>query len=105
MSKTRSKRVITQTFRLGRYRIYEDAPLDGLCDIPGDENLTISILPGNSLRALHTALHEAAHAEGVLPRHLDVDRDFTEHQARLLWRLGWRRLVPNDGGEGVRNKS
>lgn len=88
MKRTKLK---THTFALGKYRI-DEAHIDGLCDIPGDERLGMTIMPGGSLKALQTAIHEASHAEGIPDRFLDADRDFSEHVGRFLWRLGWRRV-------------
>ncbi len=84
-------KVKTQTFKLGKYEITEiDTQILGLCDTPS-EKLGMMIPSGNTQEALWVTLHEASHAEGVLDKYLHGDRDFTVHQAKLLWRLGWRR--------------
>ena len=81
--------VKTHTFRLGKYRIEEANGLDGCCDIPGDDDLGMIILEGNTLKALNTAIHEAMHAEDI-PESI-VHGGAPDRIARLLWRLGWRR--------------
>ena len=79
------------TFRLGKYTVTEDSPLVGICDTPGDEHLGISVLPGNTRKALGVTLHEFMHAEGVPDKLLDGERDSAEKIAAVLWRMGWRR--------------
>jgi len=87
----------THTFANGKYTIEQlDGPLDGMCEVPEDANtLYMMIQKGNTRNALHTALHEAMHAEGLPDKYIDGERDMTENVARFLWRLGWRR---NPGG-------
>jgi len=87
------KKVRTHKFKLGHYVVDEmDGPLDGLCDIPDEyDTLRIFIQDGGSQRALHTAIHEALHAEGLPAKYLDGDYDVSQNVARFLWRLGWRR--------------
>lgn len=94
MTSRKSKRrcIRTHTFRLGKYRIYEDAPLEGICDVPGDETLTMSIQPGNTRRALSVTLHETMHAERVPDALLHgAGGDAADRIAAFLWRMGWRR--------------
>ena len=82
----------TATFALGRYNVHEDAPLDGICELPEEGGgLNMSVMPGNTRRALASILHETAHAGGVPYRCLHKERDVAEDQARLLWNMGWRR--------------
>lgn len=85
--------VKTHTFKLGKYHIeLLDSKLDGMCDLPDDyENLHMLIQRGNTQNDLHTAIHEAMHAEGLPMKYLDGERDLTKEVARFLWRLGWRR--------------
>ena len=85
--------VRTHTFKLGKYSIQQlDAKLDGFCDLPdASDTLYMMIQAGGNLNALHTAIHEAMHAEGLPKRYLDGERDLTAEVARFLWRLGWRR--------------
>jgi len=87
------KKVRTHTFKLGTYVIDEmDGPLDGLCDIPDEYNtLRMYIQAGNGKTALHTAIHEALHAEGVPSRYLDHGHDVSANVARFLIRLGWKK--------------
>ena len=72
--------------------VFLDQPLEGMCDRPDSYHKLWMYLPeGNSLNDLATAIHEAAHAEGIPDKYLDKDRDFTIHIAKFLWRLGWRK--------------
>jgi len=82
----------TQTFKLGKYKLDltdTELAVHGFCDIPGDP-LSLCVPRVNTMSALATVLHEAAHVEGVPTKYLDKGRDFTEHQAKLAWRMGWR---------------
>ena len=87
--------VKTATFKLGKYKIHEDAPLLGICDIPRKrgckEDIGISILPGNSMKALVVVIEEAMHAEEIPDQY--VHDGGSDRIGRLLWRLGWRRRV------------
>jgi len=85
--------VRTHTFKNGKYTIeHLDSKLDGLTELPEDsDTLYMMIQDGGNLNALHTAIHEAMHAEGLPKRYLDGERDLTAEVARFLWRLGWRR--------------
>ena len=79
------KGVKTQTFKLGKYYIEETNPMQGLCDVPdGYFKLHMYIPSGDTEKELATILHEIAHAEGIPDKYLDYERDFTEHQAKLL---------------------
>jgi len=82
---------VKATFRLGKYTVTEDSPLVGICDTPGDAHLGISVLPGNTRKALAVSLHEFAHAGGIPDRYLDGERDWAVDAARALWGMGWRR--------------
>jgi len=92
------KRVKTHTFKLGKYHIIEANGLDGVTDCPDEDKWEnckheMFILEGNSFAALHCALHEALHAEGVTDDYLH-DKDGyadTYRLAKFLWRLGYRK--------------
>ena len=79
----------THTFRLGKYHVTVAPGYDGSCDIPGDEDLGIFILEGNTRKALNTAVHETMHAEGIPDKF--VHDGSPDRIASFLWRLGWRK--------------
>ncbi len=82
----------THKFKNGQYNIEElHGVIYGLCDVPGDSDLTMVIPEGNTQRSLKTAVHEALHANGLPARYLDEGHDVAEEVGRFLWRLGWRR--------------
>ena len=85
-------KVRTATFKYGRYDIDEAPGLDGCCDVPGmDDHLGMTILSGNTQKALIVAIHEAMHAEDIPD---DLVHDMTPDRiGRFLWRLGYRRQV------------
>ena len=87
-------KVRTQTFRCGRYTIdILPGPLAGICEKPDKAKALYMLIPNdNTERDLCTIIHEAMHAEGVPDRLLDGDRDSASAIAKLLWRLGWRRV-------------
>lgn len=90
------KKVKTHTFRLGTYNITEtENGHHGCCELPTkskNPNLEVSILGGNTKKALCTAIHEFMHAEGIPIRYLDHDNDDSaERIGIVLWRMGWRR--------------
>ena len=84
----------TATFRLGRYDIMEDAPLEGLCELPEAlckrKRLAMSIQSGDSYKALVVALEEMLHAEQVPDKW--VHSGTPERLARALRAMGWRRV-------------
>ena len=96
-SKPADKRgVRTHSFGLGTYRIRLARRIDGICEIPGEDIgrlPELTILSGNSIQALNSALHEGLHAMGVPDASLHDKDGFerTEAVAKFLWRLGWRR--------------
>jgi len=87
-------KVRTHTFRLGRYYLeFSKNGWDGVCDTPGgeDHKLEMSVISGDSQRALRSQLHEALHAEKIPDSFLhDKEWDMCDNIARFLWRLGWR---------------
>lgn len=91
-------RIKTHKFNLGKYHIHECGGLEGVCDMPDREGWEgaqhdMHILEGRTLKALHSAIHEAMHAEAY-PDVIIHDKDgypTTQNIARFLWRLGWRR--------------
>ena len=87
--------VKTHTFALGKYRIiWTTGGLDGCCDRPdaGAHDLSMIVIDGNSLRALHSQLHEAMEANKTCDRCLhDAEGNYrTWPIASFLWRKGWR---------------
>jgi len=85
------KPVRTHTFKNGKYKIIEAVSIDGICDLPGDGPMEMTVLAGNSLRSLQSILHESLHANGLPSTYLDGDYDVTHKIAKLLLRMGWRR--------------
>ena len=79
----------TQTFKLGKYHFdWIDSPIRGSCDVPdGYFKLRMMIPKITSEKELADVLHEVAHAEKIPDKYLDGKRDFTVHQAKLIWRL------------------
>ena len=89
------KKVRTATFALGRYRVVEYDRILGSCDVPGDNDLELAIMPGSSQQALAVLLEEMMHAEGIPDKYLHSedknDQRPADRMARCAWRLGWRR--------------
>lgn len=89
-----------KTARLGgrRYRIHLDHRLDGSTDVPGAPENPFHLYVDTRLQGqalLETIIHEATHA--VHPKLSEqwttrIGRDV----ARLLWRLGYRRMEQED---------
>ncbi|GAG15794.1 unnamed protein product [marine sediment metagenome] len=91
------KPVHTHTFNGNTFTICELTELGGLCDL---ENQEITILRGNSVLALGSALEEGLHAMEIPDRYLHKpdkkvkigqSNSKVDDLARFLWRLGWRR--------------
>lgn len=89
--------VHTHTFNGTKYSICEITEIGGLCDYEGRE---LTILRGNNIKALGSALEEGLHALDIPDRYLHKpDKDVEIGQscskvddlARFLWRLGYRR--------------
>jgi len=89
--------VRTHTFNGITYDICEITEIGGLCDYEGQE---LTILRGNSIQALGSALEEGLHALGIPDRYLHKpDKEVEIGQscskvddlARFIWRLGYRR--------------
>tara|TARA_Y100000310_G_scaffold155934_1_gene155375 strand:+ start:1432 stop:1710 length:279 start_codon:yes stop_codon:yes gene_type:complete len=89
--------VKTHTFKLGRYHISFCCGIDGVCDVPDSKKWKdcrhdMIILEGGSYNALHSALHEAMHAEGIPDKYVHAEEgDSVRRIARFLWRLGYRK--------------
>lgn len=90
--------VRTHTFDGVTYSIGELTEIAGYCDVEAQD---MTILRGNSLGCLGSALEEGMHAMKIPDRYLHkVDKDVkigesmskVDDLARFLWRLGWRRL-------------
>ena len=91
-------KVRTHSFNGIKYHIDHVTQINGICDYVGEE---LTILRGNNIRALGSALEEGLHA-------LDIPDEFlhksgstikvgqssskVDDLARFLWRLGWRRV-------------
>jgi len=83
--------VRSHQFRTGVHDVgYTENGLDGYCEIPHTRP-EICILSGKTQKALHIALHEAMHAEGIPDKFLDEEWDSSKALAKFLWRLGWRK--------------
>ena len=90
----------THTFKLGTYTIDQTERINGICDTPDPTSWKkatkeMLIIEGADLRALHSALHEALHADGIPDEYIH-DKDGcadTMRIARFLWRLGYRKVV------------
>ena len=71
----------THTFNGRKYRIEQTGRIDGVTDVPcdeDDEQLTMLILDGDGLRSLHSAIHEAMHAHGIPDKYIhDKTGDFS----------------------------
>jgi len=90
------KPVKTHTFNGKKYEIAQCTEIDGICD---EEGKVLSILRGNSIRALGSALEEGLHALGIPDRYLHKSESNVpigkslskvDDLARFLWRLGYR---------------
>lgn len=97
------RKVRSHTFKLGKYVIEFTHGIEGVTDMPDgyddDDKYHMIILEGKSFRALHSAIHEAMHAEGIPSKYIhDKDGCATERIARFLWRLGWRKKFPQSRG-------
>ncbi len=91
------KRVKTHSFNGVKYDIEEYTEIDGIFDEVGK---TITILRGNNVKALGSALEEGLHAMGVPDRYLHKplskivvgkSASKVDDLARFIWRLGYRR--------------
>lgn len=89
--------VYTHTFNGRKYSICELTEIGGICDLYGQE---LTILRGNSILALGSALEEGLHALEIPDKYLHKpDKKVQIGQsaskiddlAQFLWRLGWRR--------------
>jgi len=85
-----------------KYSIFEITEIGGLYDEVGQE---LTILRGNTVGALGSVLEEGMHAMKIPDRYLHKDdkkvkigesASKVDDLARLLWRLGWRRVENND---------
>ena len=91
------KKVRTHSFNGTRYDIEECTEIDGIFDSVGQ---AITILRGNNVTALGSALEEGLHAMGVPDKYLHKtlskivvgkSASKVDDLARFLWRLGYRR--------------
>jgi hypothetical protein len=89
----------THTFNGVKYNICFVEPIEGLTDDrTSDEPVNMLVLKGNSIKALHSQLHEALHGIGVPDTFIhNKNGDYTTYDvARFLWRNGWRCVKPPD---------
>ena len=93
----KNREVKTHTFNGEKYTIEQVTQLDGICEIEA-KNLTI--LRGNNITALSSALEEGLHALDIPDRYLHKSEKKTpigkslsrvDDLARFLWRLGYRK--------------
>ena len=91
------KRVKTHSFNGVKYDIEEFTEIDGIFDEVGK---TITILRGNNVKALGSALEEGLHAMNIPDRYLHKplsqivigkSASKVDDLARFIWRLGYRR--------------
>lgn len=88
--------VRSHTFNGKRFTVEKITEIDGLCE---EEAAHLTILRGNNLRALGSALEEGLHALGIPDRYLHKpDAEVligksgskVDDLARFIWRLGYR---------------
>ena len=93
----KSNTVRTHTFNGKKYEIAQYTEIGGICD---EEGAVLSILRGNNIKALGSALEEGLHALNVPDRYLHKSESKVpigkslskvDDLARFLWRLGFRR--------------
>ena len=83
----------TAVIRGRRYRIVNRPGWGnlGYCEHPKSPGKRMSIpVRGDTQEALYTILHETLHA-GLWDLDEETVEEMCHDQARLLWRLGWRR--------------
>lgn len=85
----------THKFSGKTYKIDFADSIEGVCDSPHKDDgkkREMTILTGNNVRALNSALHEAMEAEGFCDKclHNPDGTTRTENIGRFLWRLGYR---------------
>jgi len=99
-SGNKMRKVKTHTFNGKKFNISHYTEISGLCDYAAKE---LSIMRGNDIKALGSALEEGLHALGVPDRYLHKPENKVkigkslskvDDLARFLWRLGYRK----DGG-------
>ena len=88
------KKVKTATFNGTSYEIdLAGGSIDGSCDNPKNKGKPVIYIAArpNSLAELRSLLHEMKHAGNWMKSEESVTRQ-AEEEARLLWRLGYRRM-------------
>jgi len=92
------RKVKTHTFNGKKYDVTQHTEIDGMCDIEGK---VLSILRGNNIRVLGSALEEGLHALGIPDKYLHkpeskvpIGKSLSkvDDLARFLWRLGYRKV-------------
>ena len=78
----------SHTFLGKTLKVTEAKEIFGVCD-----DFEITVICGNNIKALDSAIHEGLHAMGVPDEYVHDKQGFskTADLARFLWRLGWRR--------------
>ena len=87
------RKVRTATFNKVNFDLDMTGPINGTCDYPRGSKPTILIaaVPG-SQDELMAIIHETLHASDWSKSEEKVTR-IAHEQARLLWRLGYRRPI------------
>jgi len=92
------RKVHTHTFNGTKYDIDEVTSIEGICDNTGRR---LTILRGNTIAALGSALEEGLHALNIPDEYLHkpkrsvpIGRSLSkvDDLARFIWRLGYRRV-------------
>ena len=90
--------VKTHTFNGVKYEIAQYTEIGGICDLEGK---ILSILRGDTIETLSSALEEGLHALDIPDRYLHkpesevpIGKSLSkvDDLARFLWRLGWRKV-------------
>lgn len=88
--------VRTHTFNGKVYEINQYTEIDGICD---EEGRALSILRGNNIKALGSALEEGMHALEIPDKYLHKTNvkigqsmSKVDDLARFIWRLGYRKV-------------
>lgn len=91
-------KVKSHSFNGKKYAVEQATELCGICD---EQGRTITILRGDDLKALSSALEEGLHAMGVPDKYLHKPENKVkigkssskvDDLGRLIWRLGWRKV-------------
>jgi len=92
-----TRKVKSHSFNGKKYKIDYATEINGICDSVASE---LTILRGNSIKALGSALEEGLHALEIPDKYLHKSAKKTkvgqslskvDDLARFLWRIGWRK--------------